>query len=234
MKMRFLAALVALFFASAASADVMVMKNGSRIIGTLVSAGEGTLKFDTPWGGTLEVKSENVLSIQTDTRNTVLMKDGEIFRDKQLVATERTLVMQRDEEPARRTEIRRFVLGSIWRYTRRHQNAWFAAVVCMVDPGNLEAKAICRNALASLSLKPLRAWGSPYGGQEHEPGLDAVLQGCDYNWVLPPHLRKPTSYWTWQKRPWDVGHQDHEGRLEEPGIDFLVPYWMGRANGFLP
>lgn len=105
MKLRLLAPLVVLFLASAASADVMVMKNGSRIIGTLVSGGGGTIKFDTPWGGTLEVKGENVLSIQTESKNTVLMQDGEIFRDKQLVATERTLVMQRDEEPARRYPI---------------------------------------------------------------------------------------------------------------------------------
>jgi len=138
-----------------------------------------------------------------------------------------------ETDAARKKQVVEFILKDVWRYTRRHQNAWLAAIVAAVDPGNVEAKGVLRASLASLSLKPLRGWGSPYAGQKHAPKLTAVLQGCDRNWVLPPHLRKPTNYFTWTKRPWDVGQaQDKEGRLEETGLDFLAPYWVGRAfNG---
>lgn len=106
MNMRYLVMLCAILCAPLATADVMVMKNGSRIVGKLVSGGGGKIMFDTPWGGTLEVKSENVASINTDsTDNTVLMADGEIFRNKRIYADEEQLIVQREGGPERRYAI---------------------------------------------------------------------------------------------------------------------------------
>jgi putative salt-induced outer membrane protein YdiY len=127
MNTRLIALVLVLFIPAGASADVMIMKNGSRIVGTLVSGGGGTIKFDTPWGGTLEVKGENVESIETESSNTVLMEDGEIFRDKQLYATESTLVIQREGGPERRYPIgdidlvnpHPWLLGEGYRWTGR-------------------------------------------------------------------------------------------------------------------
>ncbi len=101
MKIRALALLVIWFFAIQAQADVMVMKNGSRIVGTLVSAGDGKIKFETPWGGTLEVASANVVSVETEATSTVMMADGEIYRDKQLLATQENITIQRQGQPPR-------------------------------------------------------------------------------------------------------------------------------------
>ncbi len=104
MNVRAVMLLLAVIFAALASsahADVMVMKNGSRIVGTLVSGGDGKIKFKTPWGGTLEVKSENVVSVETESMNTVMMADGEIYRDKKLLATEQNLTIRREGDEAR-------------------------------------------------------------------------------------------------------------------------------------
>jgi putative salt-induced outer membrane protein YdiY len=99
--MRAIVVLFSVLVTTAAQADVMVMKNGSRIVGTLIGGGEGTIKFETPWGGTLEVASENVVSVETEGTTTVMMADGEIYRDKKLLATQETLTIQREGQPPR-------------------------------------------------------------------------------------------------------------------------------------
>jgi hypothetical protein len=140
-------------------------------------------------------------------------------------------------DPVRKAACRDFIVKDVWEYTKRHQNAWFASIVTAVDPTNGRAKSVLRYGLQSLSLKPLRAWGSPYGSpvnKERAPNLAEVLHGCDYKWIVAPHLRKPTNYMTWQKRPWDVGSaQDKEGRGERTGLGFLAPYWVGKSFGGL-
>jgi putative salt-induced outer membrane protein YdiY len=84
-----------------AVADEMVMKNGSRIVGKLISASDGKIEFETPWGGTLKVNGANVESISTDQPSVVMMDDGEIFKDKVLYATQETVTMQREGQPPR-------------------------------------------------------------------------------------------------------------------------------------
>jgi hypothetical protein len=99
MNTRVAALFFAALFACHASADVMVMKNGSRIVGSLISADSGVFKFDTPWGGTLEIKAANVESMETDSStNIVMMEDGQVFRDKRITATEHTLTIHRNGE----------------------------------------------------------------------------------------------------------------------------------------
>lgn len=134
MKTRLIALFIATVFSTTAVADVMVMKNGSRIVGTLVSGGGGVIKFDTPWGGTLEVKGENVESIETDGSSTVMMEDGTIYRDEQLYATENRLVIQREGQPERTYDIEEiklvnpdpWQLGEGWNFTGRTSLAFEA------------------------------------------------------------------------------------------------------------
>ena len=97
--------LVSSLASAGAVADEMVMKNGSRIVGKLISAGGGKIKFETPWGGTLEVSGANVESISTDQPSTIMMDDGEIFRDKTLVATEHTVRIQLEGQPPRTYDV---------------------------------------------------------------------------------------------------------------------------------
>ncbi len=101
MNLRALALMLAVLMAGSAQADVMVMKNGSRIVGTLVSGGEGTISFETPWGGTLQVNTENVVSVETESTNTVMMADGTVFRDKRLSGNNETVTVIPKESEAR-------------------------------------------------------------------------------------------------------------------------------------
>lgn len=128
-----------------------------------------------------------------------------------------------------------YVSRNIWQYTSGHQNAWFAFATAAMVPADEDAVEIGVSSLKSLSLKPTRMWMSPYAGQEHKPGLGSVTAGCSDVYVVPPHLRKPEDYSTWQKEPWDVGKLfsdgswDFEGLGEASGLDFLLAYWLGQA-----
>ena len=96
--------------------------------------------------------------------------------------------------------------------------------------GDPAVRSIAIDALKSLSLRPDRAWGSPYAGQTYGPQVGDVVKGCDKLWVLAPHLRKKTNYWTWTKAPWDVGSGiDKNGTQDNIRLDLFLPYALVKA-----
>ena len=134
MKKLVLTLLVAMIASGSAIADELVMKNGSRLVGTLVSAGDGKVKFDTPWGGTLDINAANIETITTTNTSTIMMDDGEIFRDKTLVATEHTVTIERENEAPRTYDVEQikyvnpepWQLGDGYRWTGRASLAFEA------------------------------------------------------------------------------------------------------------
>ena len=68
-----------------ASADQLLMKNGSRLVGTLVSSSESEVVFDTPFAGEITLKQENIESMVTSEDVTLLMQDGRVFRNKKII-----------------------------------------------------------------------------------------------------------------------------------------------------
>jgi len=138
-----------------------------------------------------------------------------------------------EKDPVRKIHMRSYIAINIWPFVKGHQNAWFAFVRAVVQRGDFVARREGVLALKSLAVKPLRLWSSPYHDQEQKPGIAAVAAGCTAKWALPPHLRKPTGYFTWQKEPWDVGETsdkdfDKEGLGDATGVDFLLVYWVAK------
>lgn len=91
-----------LFFlmAGPAGADELVMKNGSRLIGKLVSASESDVVFETPFAGTISIKQQNIERVVADQKVTLMMKDGAVYREKQIVSRDqRLLVMGANQQP---------------------------------------------------------------------------------------------------------------------------------------
>jgi hypothetical protein len=62
-----------------------------------------------------------------------------------------------------------------------------------------------------------------------------LLYGDVSDFVVPVHLREPTGYFIWQKDPFETGEgtPNTEGLNEGIGLDFILPYWMGRYYGFI-
>jgi len=105
LKYRLLVLISVFAVGSSAFADQLLMKNGSRIIGTLVSAGGEKVIFNTPFAGDIEIAEGNIETIITDSKVTLLMKDGTAYRDKRIVLSDDGLVAMSDDGPAVRFEV---------------------------------------------------------------------------------------------------------------------------------
>lgn len=136
-----------------------------------------------------------------------------------------------EDNADRREELAEFVEDCLWDNTSGHQNGWFAAIQAGMN-NDVEAKAVLIDSLKSLALKPTRNYSAPYVNQLQKPNIFEVLFGLEDKYVLPPHLRKPTGYSTWQKEPWDVSQADpapdKNPWQDDTGLSFLMAYWCGR------
>ena len=82
------------------SADELIMKNGSRLVGTLVSVDERNVVFNTPFSDDITIAQVNVESIITEQEVTLLMDDGTVHRDKRIVTKDEDLIVfDADERP---------------------------------------------------------------------------------------------------------------------------------------
>jgi putative salt-induced outer membrane protein YdiY len=85
-----------------AAADTLEMKNGSVVIGTLISADRDNVVFETPFAGQITIKQANIDSIETDETVTLMMESGTIYRDKLIRLSDvdqQMVVMTEGEKP---------------------------------------------------------------------------------------------------------------------------------------
>jgi len=139
-----------------------------------------------------------------------------------------------ESDGARKRTIRSWFNRRVWPLVKDHRNAQFTYIYNAVteEGRNLSDAGL---SMRSLSIKPIRHIGSPLAGDERKPSLPQVLNKDWSRFVLAPHLRKPTSYSTWQKEPWDSG-KEKPGELlpgSATGIDYVLPYWMARFYNLL-
>jgi len=87
-----LALIVTMGMAGVTSADELFMKNGSRIVGTLVSAEGGKVIFDTPFAGKITIGAGNIERMVTAEKVTIMMTNGEILRDRVIDSTDEQLI----------------------------------------------------------------------------------------------------------------------------------------------
>lgn len=132
-------------------------------------------------------------------------------------------------------EILDYFEGWIWKHVAGHRNAFFTLTH---DAMAGVAPSTGVWSLQSLSLRPLRGWCSPVAegmpNAYDEPSQLSRFLGLADDDVLPPHLKEPTTYWTWQEDPWRNGVSEPSGSEESTGLGFLLPYWFGRYYGLVP
>ncbi len=129
-----------LLSAGRVAADELLMKNGSRLVGTLVSASQSDVVFDTPFAGQIKIKQANIERIVADHKVTLMMSDGTVFREKQIVSRDqRLLVMGADQQPVMfDVEDIKLVNPEPWRIGDGYK--WFGQVNSAVlsDRGNTD------------------------------------------------------------------------------------------------
>lgn len=78
---------------STTSQDEILLKNGSRVIGSVTSARDGVVTIETNFAGTLSIKSEEIQSVNTVGALVVQMADGQIFRDMPITMEQDLIVV---------------------------------------------------------------------------------------------------------------------------------------------
>jgi uncharacterized protein (TIGR03437 family) len=104
-------------------------------------------------------------------------------------------------------------------YTASHQNAFFDMVDCALQGPNSSRDAEARGLLDEWLLRPVR-----------DPSVDLTnvvkVCGSEACSPVPVPLRPPTDF-LWERDPFELTGGG-SSRVESPGIDYILPYWMGR------
>ena len=139
-----------------------------------------------------------------------------------------------EKDSRRRATVGDYMEKHVWRYVQNHRNTHFNFLYAAAS-GDESRLDNATRSLRELSLKPLRDWSSPLHGMNYYPPRPVLLYGDVSAYVVPVHLRKPTEYFIWQKDPFQTGDGEvnTEGLNEATGLDFILPYWMGRHYGFI-
>ncbi len=79
-------------------ADELRMTNGSVIIGELIRVSDDTVIFNTPFAGEISIHQENIERITTDEPVTLMMEDGIVYEDRQIISTETAMLVKTEGE----------------------------------------------------------------------------------------------------------------------------------------
>jgi hypothetical protein len=109
-------------------------------------------------------------------------------------------------------------------YTALHQNAFFDIVDRALGAVNPARDAELPALLGQWLQRPRRASYVDLTSMFPMCGIDA----CN---VVPVVVRPPTDY-LWQRDPFQVSGGSSE-TIESAGIDYILPYWMGRYYGVI-
>jgi len=110
------------------------------------------------------------------------------------------------------------------KHTASHHNAFFDIIDRAVNSPNLARDAEMRSLLSQWLLRPQR---NPY---VDDSKLFPVC-GAEACWPIPVPSR-PTTDFLWQRDPFQLAGGGY-GTIEGAGIDYILPYWMGRYYGVI-
>ncbi len=94
--------------ATATALDEILLKNGSRILGTVTSSRDGVIVIETDFAGTLSIDSATVDTMHTQGSLVVQLVDGNIIRDQPIMLEHDGMVVTTDSG-----EQRSYGLGDI-------------------------------------------------------------------------------------------------------------------------
>lgn len=76
--------------------DEVLLNNGSRILGTVISSRDGLIVIETDFAGTLSIDSETVKAMRTQGSLVVQLADGHVIRDQPILLEEEGMVVTTD------------------------------------------------------------------------------------------------------------------------------------------
>ncbi|HXB73717.1 MAG TPA: hypothetical protein VNY05_36095 [Candidatus Acidoferrales bacterium] len=109
-------------------------------------------------------------------------------------------------------------------FTASHQNAFFDVIDRVIRGPDPTRDAEMASLLDQWLLRPNRDFGVDLTKSVQVCGSEACQP-------IPVPLRVPTDF-LWQRDPFQLAGGG-SGRVESPGIDYILPYWMGRYYGVI-
>jgi hypothetical protein len=110
------------------------------------------------------------------------------------------------------------------RHTDDHKNAFFNMIDRALSGPNDARDADTRRMLDDWLLRPRR--DLPIDLRGVYPACGSPDQAC----VPVPIVDRPRTDFLWQRSPFELVGQG-SGTVETAGIDYILPYWMGRYYG---
>ena len=86
--------------------DEVMLKNGSRLVGKVISSRDGVVTIETDFAGTLEIGMDKVEGINVSEPVVVLMEDNTVHRDSSLSMIEGQLVLGVEAQTYPRDDLR--------------------------------------------------------------------------------------------------------------------------------
>ncbi|RKZ96500.1 MAG: hypothetical protein DRQ43_04250 [Gammaproteobacteria bacterium] len=83
---------------SLVSADEVVLKNGSRLVGEVLKKEDNTLEFKTPFAGTLKIKWENIVEVKMDKAVKLLLEDDSTQMANKLNNEDDIIIVSKDSD----------------------------------------------------------------------------------------------------------------------------------------
>jgi uncharacterized protein (TIGR03437 family) len=166
--------------------------------------------------------SGGLIGIATPIRIEVADPHESYFKFNLAAITFYNLIRLEPENSRRRGEYLE-AYGIFRRAVERHGNAFFNVVDRALTGRRTDRDAETMELLSAWLLRPRRDEWVDLRGRYRACGSD---RACD---PIPVVERVRTDF-LWQRSPFLL-YGGGEGKIESPGIDFILPYWMGRFYG---
>jgi putative salt-induced outer membrane protein YdiY len=120
--------------------DVVLLKNGSKILGTVISARDGVIVVETDFAGTLNIDSAEVESVETQGSLVVQMADGIIIRDQPIVFDEEGMEVTSDTGDERSYTMSdiRLINPEPWELGEGYKAVGLVSFAWVVERGNTD------------------------------------------------------------------------------------------------
>ena len=194
--------LSSLLITATVSADELLLRDGSRILGTVGKKDNGVLEFKTSYAGTLKVKWSEIVELRTDEPVKVMLKNDDIIETTAIRNTEDVVTLQtgtQDEpEPVElaQSDIA-FVNPEAWRLGEGYKFTGRANLAFESERGNSDTDELDMDF--EMTYRRLKdrfvAYGELERDRDNERNKDVTT---DDNWKLNGRYHRfVTDKWFW-------------------------------------
>ncbi|PLW83591.1 DUF481 domain-containing protein [Kineobactrum sediminis] len=134
-------ALIAQADTAATQADEIVLKNGSRLLGTITGVRDGMVKIDTEFAGSISIKLEHIDSMEAHDPVVLLLENGTVVESQGIAVEQQELVLSTPEAPASRYPLQDLALTdpAPWELGQGYNWTGLASAALSLQRGNTDS-----------------------------------------------------------------------------------------------